>query len=353
MSGPINAVVLGATGYVGGELLRLIAGHPTFELAAAVSDSRNGYPIAVTFPHLASDYPDTNFSSHDEWLVKIPAGSKLALFSAAPHGASAALIANALAAAQAQNLDVHIVDASADFRYAQQGDYEAVYGSTHGAPELLPQFQCAVPEHLADIGVAHIGHPGCFATTMLLATVPLLQSGLTDTEFFIAATTGSTGSGRSPQAGTHHPERHSNMYAYKPLNHRHAPEVQKLCEAASGKQCKVNFVPHSGPFTRGIYATVQAKLLGDTTAEQLRGCFDTAYADSPFVHIIATAPRIKDVVASNHCHIGITVEGDTVVVMATLDNLVKGAAGGAMQWMNRLWGQPESDGLLSTTPGWT
>lgn len=353
MSTPINAVVLGATGYVGGELLRLIAGHPTFTLAAAVSESRSGYPIAVTFPHLTSAYPAINFSGHDEWLENIPAGSKLALFSAAPHGASAAMIANALAAAEARNLEVHIVDASADFRYAQQGDYEAVYGGVHGAPELLPYFQCAVPEHLDDVTAAHIGHPGCFATTMLLATVPLLQSGLTDTEFFIAATTGSTGSGRSPQAGTHHPERHSNTYAYKPLTHRHAPEVQNLCEAASGKPCRVNFVPHSGPFTRGIYATVQAKLLGDTTAEQLKGVFDTAYADSPFVHVVASVPRIKDIVASNHCHIDIAVEDDTVVVIAALDNLVKGAAGGAMQWMNRLWSLPETEGLLATAPGWT
>jgi len=353
MSAKIQAVVLGATGYVGGELLRLIAAHPSLQLAAAVSESRSGYPIAVTFPHLASAYPDTHFQGHDDWLDRIAADSKLALFSAAPHGASAALIATALSAAATKNLEVHVVDSSADFRYAKHADFLAVYGGTHGAPELLDQFHCAVPEHASDVDAAHIGHPGCFATAVLLATVPLLQSGLTAPEFFATATTGSTGSGRSPQPGTHHPERNSNMYAYKPLTHRHAPEIEKLCATASGTQCQLNFVPHSGPFARGIYATVQAKLLGDATEQQIRDVFSAAYGESPFVRVVTATPRLKDVVASNYCNIGIAVEGDTVVVMSTLDNLVKGAAGGAVQWMNRLWQLPETEGLLAAAPGWT
>lgn len=353
MISPIQAVVLGATGYVGGELLRLIAAHPRFDLAAAVSTSRDGYPIAVTFPHLASVYPEDNFCGHDDWLEQVSADSELALFSAAPHGASASLIASAIEAAATKNISIRVVDASADFRYAQQSDYEAVYGGTHGAPELLEQFYCAVPEHAGDTAARHIGHPGCFATATLLATVPLLQSGLTSAEFFVAATTGSTGSGRSPQAGTHHPERHSTMYAYKPLAHRHAPEVERLCENATAKPCRLNFVPHSGPFARGIYATVQAKLLAETSVDEVREVFTSAYAESPFVQLVAGTPRLKDVVASNFCQIGIAVDGDTVVVMSAIDNLVKGAAGGAVQWMNRLWQLPETDGLLATAPGWT
>ncbi|MGI9221822.1 MAG: N-acetyl-gamma-glutamyl-phosphate reductase [Woeseiaceae bacterium] len=352
MSSPINAVVLGATGYVGGELLRLVSTHPIFELAAAVSESRCGYPIADTFPHLASVYPKTTFSGHGDWLDRIEKGSDLALFSAAPHGASAELIANAIAAAEAKNINIRVVDSSADFRYTNQSDYEAVYGCPHGAPELLNQFHCAVPEHADEIATAHIGHPGCFATTILLATVPLLQSGLTENELFVSATTGSTGSGRSPQPGTHHPERHSNMYAYKPLSHRHAPEIVNLCEDASGKRCQLNFVPHSGPFARGIYATVQAKLLSTVTEQQLRDTFESTYENSSFVQIVAATPRLKNVVASNYCHIGIAVADDTVVVMSALDNLVKGAAGGAVQWMNRLWQLPETDGLLAAAPGW-
>ena len=352
MSASIQAVVLGATGYVGGELLRLIAAHPQFEFAAAVSESRGGQAIADTFPHLACVYADTNFHAHESWLDEIDKGADLALFSAAPHGASAALIASTLQAAAMRDLNVHVVDSSADFRYSKQADYEAVYGGTHGAPELLSQFHSAVPEHTSEVDATHIGHPGCFATAALLASVPLIQSGFTEPEVFIAGTTGSTGSGRSPQAGTHHPERHSNMYAYKPLTHRHAPEISALCEAASGHATKVHFVPHSGPFARGIYATVQAKTVTDVSATQIVDVFVNAYADSPFVHIVDGTPRLKNVVASNYCHIGVAVDDGAVVVMSVIDNLVKGAAGGAVQWMNRLWNLPQSSGLSTAAPGW-
>ena len=351
MSTAIQSVVLGATGYVGGELLRLIAAHPQLELAAAVSESRSDKAIAETFPHLAGAYTDTRFCAYADWLEGIDAGTDLALFSAAPHGASAQLIAGALASAAAKNLHVHVVDSSADFRYADRAKYEAIYGE-HGAPELLPDFYSAVPEHAGDVEVTHVGHPGCFATAVLLASVPLIQSGLTEAELFVSGTTGSTGSGRSPTAGTHHPERHSNLYAYKPLAHRHAPEIAGLTTAAAGRRASVHFVPHSGPFARGIYATVQAKAKTAVSADQLRSVFTSAYADSPFVQIVDSTPRLKEVIASNYCQIGVAADNDTVVVMSAIDNLVKGAAGGAVQWMNRLWGLPESSGLLTAAPGW-
>ena len=347
------AAVLGATGYVGGELLRLIADHPEFQLAAAVSESRAGEPIADVFPHLAPAYGDLPFAAHDAWLEDIAADSDLALFSAAPHGASAAMIASVLAAAAEKNVSARVVDASADFRYANREDYEAVYGAPHGAPHLLSEFACAVPEHLPATDATHIGHPGCFATSILLATVPLLQSGLTSPEFFVTAITGSTGSGRSPQAGTHHPERHSNLYAYKPLSHRHVPEIETLAASASGKKPTINFMPHSGPYARGIFATVQAKGLADASAADVRSAFDVAYAAAPFVRVVEGSPKLKNVVASNHAEIGIAVSGDTIVVMCAIDNLVKGAAGGAMQWMNRLFGLPETLGLGQLSPAWT
>lgn len=352
MTACIQAIVLGATGYVGGELLRLLGVHPDFELAAAVSDRCHDQQIAATFPHLAGACGGQRFISHEHCLSNIDRGAKLALFSAAPHGASAESIARTLAMAEQKNLKVHVVDSSADFRYAGQSDYEAVYGGTHGAPDLLPRFYSAVPEHATHVAAEHIGHPGCFATAILLAAVPLLKSGLCDAEIFVSATTGSTGSGRSPQEGTHHPERHSNLYAYKALAHRHAPEVSLLAAAASGRQNKVHFVPHSGPFARGIYATVQAKSTQPVTLQQLRDVFDAAYADSPFVQLVDAPPRLKNVVASNYCHIGIAVDDDAVVVMSAIDNLVKGAAGGAVQWMNRLWQLPETSGLLTAAPGW-
>ena len=353
MTASVPAVILGASGYVGGELLRLVAAHPNFELAAAVSDSGAGKPIGELFPHLASTFSETTFVAHGEWLDHVGPDSQLALFSAAPHGASAAVIAAAIRNCEDKNIDVHVVDSSADFRYADQAAYEAVYKTTHGAPDMLDKFTCALPEHVEDIGVAHVGHPGCFATASLLAVVPLMQSGLTDADVFISGITGSTGSGKSPQPGTHHPERNSNLYAYKPLAHRHAPEVAALAEAASGRQTAVHFVPHSGPFARGIHVTVHAKTTATVSPNDLRKAYLDAYADAPFVHVVDGTPRIKNVVASNQCHIGVATDGDAVVVMAVIDNLVKGAAGGAMQWMNRLWGLPETAGLDMPAPGWT
>ena len=353
MSAPIQAVVLGASGYVGGELLRLIAGHPDFELAAAVSDSGAGKPIAETFAHLSATLAGIDFVARSQWLAPIADGSKVALFSAAPHGASAEIIASAMRAAEDKNLTLHVVDSSADFRYSEQAAWESVYGSNHGAPELLGLFSCAVPEHAATVSTPHVGHPGCFATATLLAAVPLIKSGLTDAEIFVSGVTGSTGSGRSPQAGTHHPERNSNLYAYKPLGHRHSPEIAGLATAASGRDTTVHFVPHSGPFARGIHITLQAKAKKAVSEQQLRDVYTTAYANSPFIEVVAATPKLKNVVASNRCQIGVATDGDSVVVMSVIDNLVKGAAGGAIQWMNRLWNLPETAGLMAASPGWT
>jgi N-acetyl-gamma-glutamyl-phosphate reductase len=349
----IPAVVIGASGYVGGELLRLLASHPQFELRAAVSDSAAGKPIGDLFAHLATALAGHTFVAHADWLDHVDAGSDLALFSAAPHGASAAMLASAISACDDRNINVHVVDSSADFRFAKQDEWEAVYKLDHGAPELLDHFVCALPEHVDATDRPHVGHPGCFATASTLATVPLIRSGLTEAEVFISGITGSTGSGKQPVAGTHHPERNSNLYAYKPLAHRHAPEVAALAEQASGRETGVHFVPHSGPFARGIHVTVQARATRDVSAEELKKVYQDAYASAPFVHVVDGTPRIKNVVASNQCHIGVATDGGTVVVMAVIDNLVKGAAGGAVQWMNRLWGLPETAGLDMPAPGWT
>ena len=353
MNKSIQAVVLGATGYVGGELLRLIATHPEIQLAAAVSESCSGDRIADSFPHLSGVSGEEKFVSHRDWIDVVEAGSNLALFSAAPHGASAAIISNALEAAATKNINVHVVDSSADFRYASAKEFESVYGIKHGAPALLSEFQCAVPEHLNNATLPHIGHPGCFATAVLLASVPLLTATITKEELFVTGVTGSTGSGKSPQTGTHHPERHSNYYAYKALQHRHTPEIINLANAASGCSAKINFVPHSGPYARGIHVTVQAKASRDVTRVELLGSFNAAYADSPFVEILDGMPKLKNVVASNRCQIGVASSGDTIVVMSAIDNLVKGAAGGAVQWMNRLWALPQTAGLLAPAPAWT
>ncbi len=349
----IHTVILGATGYVGGELLRLITGHPEFELAAAVSGSMSGEPIARAFPHLGNHYAGRTFCSMDELAVALDGASRVAIFSAAPHTASAELVKQALAVATELKLEAHVVDSSADFRYTSAIEFEKVYGVAHAAPELLGEFSCGLPEHVAKADSPHIGHPGCFATAMLLAMVPLYQKQLPAGPVFVSGITGSTGSGRSAQAGTHHPERHSNLYAYKPLRHRHVPEVENLIENASGQSATVKFIPHSGPFARGIYVTVQATLAHQVNRDDVMQAFESCYAGSEFVQLIDGMVKLKNVVASNYAQIGVEVADGSVVITCAIDNLVKGAAGGAIQWMNRLWLLAESSGLKSPPPAWT
>ncbi|MGI9291386.1 MAG: N-acetyl-gamma-glutamyl-phosphate reductase [Gammaproteobacteria bacterium] len=344
----ISTIVLGGTGYVAGELLRLIATHPNLELAAAVSESQAGETIKSVFPHLHQSFGDTAYIGRDEVAPFIK--GKVALFSAAPHGASAAMIAEMLNIAEQNGSEMTVVDASADFRFPSLGAYEAVYG-THGAPELIDAFTSVLPEH-AKASTPHIGHPGCFATAMLLGAVPLLQLDLVEPGIHAFGITGSTGSGRSPIATTHHPLRHSNLYAYKPLSHRHAPEVISICEQVSGTKPDLSFIPHSGPFARGIHMTLTANLKKDTTSSELQKAIADFYSGKEFVEIVNGTPRIKDVVGSNYAHIGVAVEGGVAAVFVAIDNLVKGAAGGAVQWMNLQLGLDETAGLTTPGPGW-
>jgi len=353
MTQKIPAAVLGATGYVGGELLRLLATHPNFELRAAVSTSQAGEPIATVFPALAPAYAEFTFCSIADCEALLDDVDELALFSAAPHGASADIVAAMLQLAADKNVNVHVVDSSADFRYRDADEYASIYGQPHGAPQFLQSFTQGVPEHVPARKDPHIGHPGCFATAALLATVPLCLAQPDLQCMFINGVTGSTGSGRSPLPGTHHPERHSNLYAYKPLEHRHTPEIVGGIAAAGGGDIKISFVPHSGPFARGIHITLQAELPDRMSVETLRAIYESYYENAPFVRIVDGTPRIKNVVASNHCHIGVAAKDNTVVVMSVIDNLVKGAAGGAVQWMNRLWSLPEEAGLQAPAPAWT
>ena len=349
----IPAIVLGGTGYVSGELLRLIAGHPQLELAAILSDSQPGEPVAKSFAHLAPVYPDTRFSSLDDVTKLVATLPTSAIFCAAPHGAAAALIDGLLAAAERAGTKPRVVDISADYRYPDAAAYAAVYKHPHGAPARLPQFTCAVPEHLAQSPTPHIAHPGCFATAILLASVPLLKLGVAHPQLFVAGVTGSTGSGRKPVEGTHHPQRHSDLYAYNALTHRHAPEVAACALAASGVDADFNFVPHSGPFARGIHVTVQASLKAPQDPAALLAAFQQFYAGAPFVSVGSAPPRVKDVAASNYARLAVASNGRSIAVMSVLDNLTKGAAGGAVQWMNRLLDLPETSGLTAPAAGWT
>ena len=348
----IPTMVLGGSGYVAGELLRLLVGHPQFRLVGVMSESRAGNRVCDSFPQLQSTLGDMSFSARAD-LQQLLGPGPLALFSAAPHGASAALIADFIKQAQTQDCNLSVVDVSADFRFSDRDAYKRVYGTEHGSPELLGDFTSALPEHLPRTTTPHVGHPGCFATALLLASVPLMKLGISAPDLYATGITGSTGSGRTAIPGTHHPERHSNLYAYKPLAHRHAPEVEALAGLASGRPARVHFVPHSGPFARGIHVTVQATPTDGVSLDQLIDAFRTDYADKPFVELASGPPRIKDVVGSNRARIHVAMDGGSFVVMTVIDNLVKGAAGGAMQWMNRLLDLDETAGLTQPGPAWT
>ena len=347
------AVILGGTGYVAGELLRLLAGHPRMSVAAILSDSQPGAPVGAAFAHLRNAYPDLKFSALEDLEVVIRRNAVTALFSAAPHGVSAGIVDRLLHAAAEAGSRVHCVDISADFRYASQGAYEAVYKHSHGAPARIREFTCAVPEHLQHSPTPHVAHPGCFATATLLASVPLLALGLIEARLFVTGITGSTGSGRKPVEGTHHPQRHSDLYSYGALSHRHVPEIIACAKLATGIEAELNFVPHSGPFARGIHVTVQASLKKSISTAQALEALQAYYHDCPFVRVAETAPRVKDVAASNYSHLSAVTNGNSIAVMSVVDNLNKGAAGGAIQWMNRLLGLAETTGLTAPSPGWT
>jgi N-acetyl-gamma-glutamyl-phosphate reductase len=351
MSQAVPTVILGGSGYVAGELLRLVLGHPQLALAGVMSESQAGAPVAGAFPHLRAALGDRVFQSREQVMELFGTGP-LALLSAAPHGASAALLASFITWARQRHTDLTVVDVSADFRFASAGAYEEVYKHAHGAPQLLGEFACAVPEHLPATDRPHVAHPGCFATAMLLAAVPLVKLGIAGPDLFAVGITGSTGAGRTPIPTTHHPERHSNLFAYQPLVHRHAPEVMGICEQLTGTRPRLHFVPQSGPFARGIHMTVQAQLVRSMSADALRGELAAFYEGHEFVTVADAMPRVKDVVGSNYAQLGVTVDAQSVAVMVVEDNLVKGAAGGALQWLNRKLGFAESAGLTGPAVGW-
>jgi N-acetyl-gamma-glutamyl-phosphate reductase common form len=349
----VPTIVLGGTGYVAGELLRLISAHPQLELAGIMSDGSPGELVANAFPHLAGVYAGLTFKSQAQIEALLRRERQPAVLAAAPHGVSAALIDTLLTTAEQAGNAPRVVDISADFRFDTAGAYEAVYKHPHGAPARLAQFTCAVPEHLPTLTTAHVAHPGCLSTATLLAAVPLLALGMIEPQLFVAAITGSTGSGRKPTDGTHHPTRHSDLYSYSALAHRHAPEITACAHHASGVAADFAFVPHSGPFARGIHATVQAVLRKPLDAAAINAGLRDFYARSPFIKVSERAPRLKEIVASNYAQLSAASDRRTVAVMSVVDNLTKGAAGGAVQWLNRLLGFAEHTGLTAPAAGWT
>jgi N-acetyl-gamma-glutamyl-phosphate reductase common form len=348
MSKHIPTIVLGGTGYVAAEIIGLLFNHPSFRIEAVVSSSQAGTRIDEIFPHLTGPAYELQFKSLGEISHLLSSKRQTAIFSALPHGETAGFIQKLLAESQTT---ANIVDVSADFRYRTSEAYEAVYGKPHPAPELLDSFTCALPDITKSTPEGHISHPGCFTTCVTLPLAALFANDLIEPHVNVSAITGSTGAGRQPGHGTHHPHRQSSMWAYQPLTHRHKPEMEFLVSEYE-PNAQVSFVPHSGPFARGIHATTFCTLKSSHSVEDVIEKIQTFYAHSPFIKVSAKMPELKSIVGTNRCHIGVALNGNQLVITSVVDNLVKGAAGGAVQWMNRLFGLEEAEGLMNATPGW-
>jgi N-acetyl-gamma-glutamyl-phosphate reductase len=363
---PVPTVLFGGSGYVAGELLRLLAHHPNFAPAAVASTSQVGERVISVFPHLAGTrFEALAFVSEADAVAGAARAGATAVFLATPHGAAAPLARQVIDARVAAGLGgrddpFHVVDLSADFRFPDAAQWAAIYGKPHAAPELLSQFTCAVPEHAERLATAHAAQPGCFTTAVTCAAWPFFKLGLVEGDVFVSAVTGSSGSGRTPAANTHHPERHATLYAYNALGHRHEAEMRLLIGAACrGCEPDVEFVPHSGPFVRGIHATVRLSLREPVASADLAARVNAIYAEraraaggAPFVVASTTAPKLTEVVGTNRVRLGVMTRGRTLVVTSVIDNLTKGAAGGAVQWMNRLFGLPDTTGLELPGLGW-
>lgn len=344
----VHAVVLGAAGYGGGELLRLLGAHPAVVALTAASRSHAGQPFHKAHPQLRGIVEGT-FVAEPDWARKqasLAADIEVVVFAALPHGEFGerypALQAEWQALGIAEALTV--IDLSGDHRLADAAAYARHYGKPHPHPANLGAFVYGLPEwQRAKVREAkRIANPGCFATGLQLALLPLLAAGVPLDWVAVSGTTGSSGSGALPSDTTHHPTRANDYRAYKPLVHQHLGEAERLI-AAHGQATKVSFVPHSAPLVRGVSCTLHARVPDAYfVAEKVRAY----YADEPFVRVVEGAPRLAVVAGSNFCDLGVAADGELLVVMTALDNLVKGMAGLAVQNMNLALGIDERAGLM-------
>lgn len=328
--------VAGASGYLGAELLRLLAGHPVLEVAVAQGDSSAGTAIAQLYPNLAPAYGDLAFSPLDA------AGfdGVDAVFVALPSGRSQELV---------QALADHarlVVDLGADFRLRDASLYPDWYGFEHRAPELLGRFVYGLPELFRrELGGAQlVAAPGCYVTAAAIALEPLVREQVIESSGVIVdAASGTSGAGRSPSATMHHPAVNESFSAYGLLNHRHTPEM----EQAIGAQ--ILFTPHLAPMTRGILATCYGRATDGRAGSRALAVLRETYRDEPFVQVSEAPPATRDTYASNTVRVTARYDDRTgyVVSLAALDNIVKGGAGQAIQAANVALGLEESAGLPS------
>jgi N-acetyl-gamma-glutamyl-phosphate reductase len=335
-----RVAILGASGYTGAELVRLLARHPQVAIAALTADRQAGKPLGEVFPHLGRlGLPDLVKIDDVDW-----SGIE-AVFCALPHGTTQEVVAK---------LPRHlkIIDLSADFRLADVSVYAKWYGHEHRAPDLQREAVYGLTElKRQEIkGARLIANPGCYPTSAQLPLVPLIESKQIDTrDIIIDSKSGVSGAGREAKQGSLFAEVSEGIHAYGVANHRHMPEIEQgLSDAAHGRVI-VNFTPHLMPMNRGILSTIYVRLANGATARDLRATLAGRYDNEPFVRIVpeGVAPATRHVRGSNHCLIGVfedRVPG-RAIILSVIDNLVKGASGQAVQNMNLVCGMDETAGL--------
>jgi LysW-gamma-L-alpha-aminoadipyl-6-phosphate/LysW-L-glutamyl-5-phosphate reductase len=337
----MNVAVVGAAGYAGGELLRLLYQHPEVREVVATSRSRGGGPVADAHPALAT-VTDARFSAVEPGEI---ARGRDAVFLCLEHGESSRVAGDVFAARPGL-----VVDLAADFRVRSRTLYQRYYGE-HTAPDLLPRFCYGLADVVGDglRGAGAIAVPGCFATAAQLALYPLARARV-DVAPSLFAVTGSSGAGVQPRPTTHHPMRAHNLFAYSVLGHRHEAEVlQSWREWVGRSDATVRLMTHSGPFVRGIYLTLHARLPRERAIDgaTAAGWFREAYTGRPFVRLLDVPPELTHAVGTNYALINAAAsdDGTELQVMIAIDNLVKGAAGQAIQAMNLALGIDEEAGL--------
>lgn len=334
----IKVGIIGGTGYTGVELLRLLAMHPQVELTVITSRGEKGRAISDLFPNLRG-YVDIAFSEPDDKIL----GACDVVFSATPNGV-AMQHARVLMEAGAK-----LIDLAADFRLKDIDTWQKWYGMDHACPELVEEAVYGLPEVNRDkIKDAKIvANPGCYPTASQLGFLPLIENKLIDLDNLIAdCKSGVSGAGRGANVGTLYSEVADSMKAYAVSGHRHLPEIRQGLEHAAGSNVGLTFVPHLAPMNRGIHATLYARLNQDTDVQAL---FEQRYQDEPFVDVMPAGshPATRSVRGANTCRMAVhrPQQGETVVVLSVIDNLVKGAAGQAIQNMNIMFGLDEASGI--------
>lgn len=333
----VRAAVAGASGYAGGELLRLLLTHPEIEIGALTGNSNAGQRLGALQPHLLP----LAGRVLSETTPEVLAGHDV-VFLALPHGQSAAV-------AEQLGPDVLVVDMGADFRLADAADWERFYGSAHAGtwPYGLPELPGA---RAALEGSKRIAVPGCYPTAVSLALFPAYAAGLAESEAVIVASSGTSGAGKAAKPHLLGSEVMGSMSPYGVGGvHRHTPEMIQNLSAAAGERISVSFTPTLAPMSRGILATCSARAREGVTAEAVRAAYEKAFADEPFVHLLPEGqwPATASVQGSNAVQVQVAHDPDThrIIAISAIDNLTKGTAGGAVQSMNIALGLPEDTGL--------